>query len=104
MSKTNLKSLSATELSKMVFCEMNVIKKQKTTIADAVRIAKGNNAHDVFEKHTKIAQRSNSEMNKYFIEPINKSIQQTNQSKYFSIKTVIFWILFMLISFYFLPL
>lgn len=91
-------SVSATDLSKMAFCEVNVIKKPKLTRLDRERIDKGNREHARFEQAIRQAGQGNSMIDEK--SPRSTPVDQ-NRSKLFTIRTVTTLLLICAIGIYF---
>ncbi len=91
-------SVSATELSKMAFCEVNVIKKPRLTRRDRQRIDKGNREHARFEQAIRQAGQMNRTVDK---KAPNSTTADQSRSKLFTIRTIAALLLICAIGIYF---
>lgn len=91
-------SVSATDLSKMAFCEVNVIKKPKLTRRDRERIDKGNREHARFEQAVRQAGQVNCIVDE---KAPNSTPAVQSRSKLFTIRTIAALLLICAIGIYF---
>lgn len=91
-------SVSATDLSKMAFCEVNVIKKPKLTRRDRERIDRGNREHARFEQAIRQAGKVNCIDDE---KAPNSTPTDQSRSKLFTIRTIAALLLICAIGIYF---
>lgn len=91
-------SVSATDLSKMAFCEVNVIKKPKLTRRDRERIDRGNREHARFEQAVRQAGQVNCAVDE---KSPNSTPAEQSRSKLFAIRTIAALLLICAIGIYF---
>ena len=91
-------SVSATDLSKMAFCEVNVIKKPKLTRQDRERIDRGNREHARFEQAVRQAGQLNCVGDE---KSPNSTPAEQSRSKLFTIRTIAALLLICAIGIYF---